>query len=369
MTRDDIGASPIPDLVTGTPFLSSFEFCPTGLFYAPLKLYGLILALRYGGLTIPTIADPLFDTGGVHDESKYQIYSQIPDSIRSHFAHTLYLFNDGQKSLDARTSQSILMIEGAGWAFPIIIKPNIGLRGMGVQKAHNRDDVRAYLKQFPEDEAVIFQPLYDYAGEVGLFYIRKPDEEKGHIFSLTAKFFSHVMGDGISTLKELIQNHPRYGKIAHVYLPRHKKNWERVLENGQGYKIAFAGSHSRGTIFKDATHLVTPKMTEAWDTLSKQIPEFYFGRFDVRFENWKDLETLQNLKIVEVNGASAEATHVWDSSMSLWKAYKTLMEQYKLVYQIGAMNKKRGFEPMPLKELLKRVKHADELVLKYPHTH
>ncbi|MEM9469933.1 MAG: D-alanine--D-alanine ligase [Pseudomonadota bacterium] len=359
----------VPDLVSGTPPLSYFEFWPASLFYLPMKIYGFYLSLRYGGLTLPTITNPLFDVGGFHGESKAQIHTQISKELYDQFADTLDLEKKANEDANDTLERGLSLLKEKEWQYPLIVKPDIGMRGMGVQKLHKDDDLLAYIKEFPESAKMIFQNLYDYPHEVGLFYIREPHEEKGHIFSLTMKYFSHVIGDGTSTLKELIENHPRYGQISHVYLPRHEKNWDLIIKEGQPYKIAFAGSHSRGTIFKDGNHLITHKMEDAWDTLSKKIPEFYFGRFDVRFHDLSDLETLENMKIVEINGAGAEATHIWDSKTKLLDAYKTLMKQYKLMYKIGAANKKRGFKPMKLKPLLDRMKVAEGLADQYPHTH
>ncbi len=362
-------ASSMPDLLSDTPPLSYFEFWPTGLFYFPMKLYGLYLAARYGGLTLPTITDPLFDVGGFHGESKAQIHTQIPESLNAQFANTLPLTKIEGEATEITLKRALDLLAQHKLEYPIIVKPDVGMRGMGVQRVYAPEDIKQYIEKYPAGETMIFQEMYDYPSEVGLFYIRKPSEAKGRIFSLTAKYFSYVVGDGQTPLKQLIEEHPRYGRIAHVYLPRHEDKWDMVLDEGEQFRIAFAGSHSRGTIFKDGNHLITPKMEKAWDKLSKQIPEFYFGRFDVRFTNLEDLETLENIKIVEVNGAGAEATHVWDSKTKLFDAYKTLMRQYKYMFEIGAENKKRGFKPMKLKALLKHMNKAENLADLYPPTH
>ena len=102
-----------------------------------------------------------------------------------------------------------------------MVKPDIGMRGLGVQCVKREEDLLAYIDSFPSGATMIVQELFDYPLEVGLFYVRKPTEEKGSIFSLTLKCFSHVQGDGQSSLKKLIEDHPRFGKIAHIYLPRH----------------------------------------------------------------------------------------------------------------------------------------------------
>jgi len=211
--------------------------------------------------------------------------------------------------------------------------------------------------------------LVDFEGEAGVFYVRQPDEEKGRIISLTLKYFPYVMGDGKSTLKELIENDRRAGILSHIYLPRHEHRWDLVLPEGQSFRIAFTGSHSRGTIFKDGARHINDRMCALFDEITKEIPEFYFGRIDVRFKSMEDLETGQNLRILEINGATGEVTHVWDSNNTLWKAYKDLAHQYKLLYQIGAKNRKRGFKPDSLWSLLKEYAAYKKLSKIYPLTH
>ncbi|CAG0910597.1 unnamed protein product, partial [Cyprideis torosa] len=53
-----------------------------------------------------------------------------------------------------------------------------------------------------------------------------------------------------------------------------------------------------------------------------------------------------------INGAGAEATHIWDSKTTLREAYATLMEQYRLLFEIGAQNRARGYEPMTFKAMM-----------------
>jgi len=283
--KDYLGISDIVEGQSKARAISYYEFWPTWLFYFPMKIYGVYLALRYGGLTLPTITDPLFDVGGFHGESKAQIYEQIPQAIRAQFAHTISVKKDTNIHDQEILMQALERVADVEWTFPFIVKPDIGLRGMGVQRVFNDADLLNYIKDFPDDETFVLQDMYDYKYEAGLFYIRKPDEQKGRIFSLTTKDFSYVIGDGTSTLKALIENHRRYGRIAHVFLPRHADKLDMILKAGERYRIAFAGSHSRGTIFRDGNHLITPAMEAAWDKISKQIPEFYFGRFDIRFND------------------------------------------------------------------------------------
>lgn len=156
--------------------------------------------------------------------------------------------------------------------------------------------------------------------------------------------------------------------MADVYLPRHGDNLDRILPAGQPFRLAFAGSHSRGTIFKDGSAHITPAMEAAFERVAQAIPEFYFGRFDVRFPTLGDLQRGENFKIIEVNGAGAEATHIWDSRHTLWEAYRSLAHQYALLYRIGFLNRNRGFKAMAWWNVIKAYVNELKTSARYPET-
>ena len=368
----DRETSDLPDVDIKQKPLSYFEFWPTWLFYFPVKLMGLYLGLRYGGWTLPTIANPNFDMGGFVGESKSQILDSIPSPVHELFSPYVIGHVPEHKNEITITAAAALIedcMKEKNLSYPLVIKPDIGCRGMGVQRIFEQTDIKDYINNFPAGQKVIVQEMADYSAEAGLFYIHHPDQDKGHIFSLTLKYFPSVIGDGKSTLKELIENDPRAGKIKHIYLPRHQDRWDYIVPNGQQFRIAFAGSHSRGTIFKNGAPFITAEMTEKWDNICKQIPNFYFGRFDVRLNKLEDLQNAENIKLIELNGAGAEATHIWDSETTLLEAYTTLYKQYKQLYQIGKANKKRGYKPVTVTELLDAANKDKEISAQYPLTH
>ena len=161
---------------------------------------------------------------------------------------------------------------------------------------------------------------------------------------------------------------PRAGRLSHLYLKRHTARLDEVLAAGQPVRLAFAGSHSRGAIFRDGTHLVTPEMEARFDAIAQALPEFHFGRFDVRFERFADLQLGRGFTIVEVNGAGAESTHIWDRKTGLLQAWRDLMRQYRWLYEIGAANRARGFKPMRWADFLRAYRREKALTSQYPAT-
>jgi len=354
----------MPPLDTSGRQISFFEFWPQRYFYAPMFLYWLWLTVRHGGFTLPTISNPLFPMGGWIGESKATVFEHAGSYARAFIAPWVTV--DRTPGLTAR--QALETAERAGLSLPFVAKPDMGCRGAGVRRVRDETELAKYIAGFPMGERIVFQALVDHEAEAGVFYIRKPSETKGRIVSLTLKYFPYVRGDGRSTLAELIARDPRAGQLRHIYLPRHEDRLNWVIPRDQPFRLAFAGSHSRGTIFRDGNHLITEAMTGAFDRIGKDIKEFYFGRFDVRFPSVEDLQAGRNFTIVEVNGAGAEATHIWDRNTTLLQAYGALARQYKELWETGAENARRGFKAARLADFWRAYRHETKLWAQYPQT-
>ena len=355
----------IPPLDLSGPPVSYFEFWPQHEFYAPMVLYWLWLSLKHGGrFTLPTISNPLIPMGGWIGESKAAVFDLSGPYART-FISPWALFHNAEGTTVA---DALACVKRAGIQFPFVAKPDMGCRGVGVRRIRSEVQLAAYIEGFPKGQNIVFQALVDHEPEAGIFYIRKPSEPRGRIVSVTLKYFPYVYGDGRSTLKELIEGDRRAGPLKHIYLPRHKERLGLVLAPGEPFRIAFAGSHSRGTIFRNGNALVTEAMTDAFDRIARDVKEFYFGRFDVRFPSITDLQAGRNFTIVEINGAGAESTHVWDRNTRLSDAYRALMEQYAAMWEIGAMNARRGFRPARLRDILQAYRDEVRLWAAYPQT-
>jgi hypothetical protein len=254
----------MPPLEKGGPTVSYFEFWPGWKFYTPLVFYIAWLSLRYGGITLPSAANPYFDNGGVVGESKTDILDLVAGEKSKAFVPPYVVIENNDKE-EVVYNEVLSLMTTHNVSFPVVAKPNNGCRGIGVQPLYNSYCLKSYIKAYPQGERFILQELVDYEGEAGVFYVRQPDEEKGKIISLTLKYFPYVTGDGKSTLKELIENDKRAGLIKHIYLPRHKHRHDMVLPEGQVFRIAFTGSHSRGTIFKNGNEFITKSMEKLFD--------------------------------------------------------------------------------------------------------
>lgn len=126
-----------------------------------------------------------------------------------------------------------------------------------------------------------------------------------------------------------------------AYFGRHTDKLDIVLPKDEELYLSECGNHCQGALFFDGRELITSDLTAAIDKISQGIPHFYFGRYDIRYESIESLKKGQGIKIVEINGASAEATHIWDPKTSLFEAYASIFHQWGLLFKISYQLKMR----------------------------
>jgi hypothetical protein len=341
--------------------LSLFEFWPGWLFYTPVVMHWLMLGIRYGDFSLPTAANPRITTGGLCGESKLSILSQVgPD------AQALIAPACGVKARPDGTAAAESAMAATGLHYPVVAKPDIGCNGTGVRLIQGRSDMDRYLRAFPPGETVVLQHYVEDPNEAGIFYVRHPDEPRGKITSLTIKKPPVVVGDGHSTLRALILADERARRVPHLYLPRLADRLDTIPNHGETVQLVFVGNHCKGSLFQDGHTLVTPKLTEAIDRLARSMPDFFFGRIDVRFTSTASLRRGTGFRVIEINGTGSEATHIWDPSTTLWEAWRTQFSHYGMAFRIGAANRRRGFSSSGVRAMYRDWMKQRRLMALYP---
>ena len=311
-----------------------WEFWPAWAVYPPVVAWIAAQAIRHGGLRPITAANPGLKDGGLVGESKHEIQSLLPLP----WAVPSAAIEPGD--LRARTSQLVRIMEEKSWRFPIVLKPDVGQRGSGVRKITDASGARLYLLQYPH--RAVAQPWHPGPYEAGIFYARHPDEPRGRIFSITDKIFPIAEGDGRSTLGELIDAHPRFRLQAATFCRRHADRLKTIPARGERVHLAEVGNHCQGTMFLDGRELWTPALEARVDTIAREVPGFYIGRFDVRYANIERFRAGDDLRVIELNGVTAEPTDIYDPARSIGSAYAALFDQWRRVFEIGAANLQRG---------------------------
>ena len=338
-----------------------WEFWPAWLFYAPVAINYAWLAIRYRGITVPTAANPGIFSGGFVGESKiatlHDLQNTSPEFTAS--AHLL----TGRTPADRLASLNELRRRHQ-INYPFILKPDIGQRGVGVKLITTPEQAVGYLEQ--TSAPLIVQRYAPGPNEIGVFYYRFPHEPGGRIFAITEKIFPTVTGDGRRTVRELISQDSRARFVAEIYLRRLGDRSSEILSAGEVLKLVNAGNHAQGCIFQDGSRLRTDELEKRIDTISKQLDGFFIGRYDIRYSSEKDLRDGRNFQIIELNGAASEATSIYDSRNSLWAAYATLFHQWRLVFAIGAANRRLGVPPTKLSVLWRKWRETATLIATYP---
>jgi hypothetical protein len=362
-----ISSAGMPAIPSKDPPLSRFEFWPAWVFYAPVWIWIICLMIRHGSIRLPLIANPGFPAGGLVGEAKSSLFAKFKGPERSLLPDYIVVTRTTDP-VEMQWPPIIAQMRKAGLAHPLVAKPDIGCRGAGVQPIRAPTDLLHYIQAFPAGASFLLQRMVEAEGEAGVFYVREPGEKQGRIISLTLKYFPHVIGDGRSTLRELIIADPRAGKVPHLYLGRFIGELDDVLPVGGAKRLVFSGSHSKGAIFRNGNDFITEAMRARFDTIADSIKGFHFGRFDVRFDDFEAFRRGVDFSIIEYNGAGAEVTHIWDSRTRLIEAWRDLCRQFSLLFKVAAANRRRGVRPEGWGAFFRQWRREKSLVHRYPST-
>lgn len=260
-------------------------------------------------------------------ESKKEIYDLIP---AAYYPRTI-LFRSG-------SSQGTILeeVKTRDFKFPLVGKPDIGMKGLSVKKLDNMEELLEYAATSQVDFLV--QEFVSYKNEAGIFYYRLPNEKKGHISGIVRKEFLTVTGDGASTIEQLLKRDKRYILQLPVLRKMYKEGLDKVTTAGEEFLLVPYGNHVRGAKFVDDSHLADEELTNTIDAILQQVKGFYYGRMDIKFNSWNELKQGENFSIIELNGAGSEPTHMYDPKHSIFFAWKEIIRHLRILGRISRMN-------------------------------
>ncbi len=325
-----------------------YEYWAWWFFYLPLMPYWLFLAIKYRSLTFFTAANPAIYLGGFYGESKQDILSLInkkyvPQSIFVEQGLALQV-------LETRFKLALLQ-------FPVVAKPDIGGRGESVSKIESMQQLFEYHHTITK--AYIIQEFITYELELGIFYSRLPNASTGIVSSIVAKYFMQVIGDGKSTVEQLMQKQVRSRFQINRFKKENPQLLKQVIMLNETKVLEPIGNHCRGTAFINYNKYISPSVHQVFDEISKPITGFYYGRFDLKVKSINDLYAGENIKILELNGSSSEPGHIYDANYNLFKAYADVMSHWKRMAQISKQNILNGIKPVSFKLIIKNfVQHV-----------
>jgi len=307
--------------------LLHWEYWPFHVVYGPLYFYWLWLCLKARSFFFFNASNPSITNGGFLMESKKKIYDLLP---RQYYPNTIFI------KADTPFKEIITAVRGKNLRYPMIAKPDIGMKGLSVKKIHHDEELLEYAIQSRVDFLV--QEFIPFENEVGIFYYRFPNEEKGRISGIVRKEFLTIVGDGQSTMIELLKKDKRFILQLSTLKQSCGDQLHKILPSGEIKILVPYGNHARGARFIDATKLVDEELTNTIDTICRRVKGFYFGRLDVRFNTWEELISGKNFSIIEINGAGSEPTHIYDPDHSIFFAWKEIIRHWNILLKISLIN-------------------------------
>lgn len=337
------------------------------IMYTPVAIQWLLLAIKHRSITVPLLANPKLALSGMVGVGKSELMSQAQGACHDTIL-SWHLYTVSNSPINQQALGWLEEINQLGIDFPFVCKPDIGCRGSGVKLIRNIEQFQQVIESYPMGTALMAQKLASYQPEAGIFYVKMPNQKKGKIISLTFKHSPSVIGDGKNTLEHLVAQDARAKDLLHLYRAKHQDIWNEILAKDQELTLLFSASHCQGAVFEDARSHITLKLTESINAIMDGLPEFYYGRLDVKFSSVNALKNGKTIEIIEINGASSESIHIWDKNTRFKDAIKALLWQYKTLFTLGAYQRTKGYETPGIKKFFKHWRIEKNLAKHYPDT-
>jgi hypothetical protein len=311
--------------------LLHWEYWHTNVVYAPIIFYWLWLCFKARSLHFFSASNPSIEYGGLTMESKFDIYKMIPEVFQP---KTVLV-------MPGATKEEILSdFINAGFSYPVFAKPDIGGKGLAVKKISDEATLISYLQLF--NVKMLVQENIAFHQEAGIFYYRFPGAATGKISGIVMKDYLTVTGNGTATIYELLLQNDRY--ILQIPALKQMMGVDilQVLKAGEERVLVPVGNHARGSKFIDATVFADAALQKTIDEICQQIPDFFFGRMDIKFNTIEELRQGKNFSIIELNGAGSEPTHMYDPAHSIFFAWKEIIRHWKIMYKVSTLNHQLG---------------------------
>lgn len=310
---------------------TDWELWPFYLIYTPLVFVWAYYVVKSKHFWFFSPVNPTLDFSGFEGETKKEMFEQLDKAV---YPNSIYI----------KPKQDFAMvlqqIKDANLNFPLAVKPDIGTKGLCFRKIENEHQLQKYHEALPIE--YIVQTMIEWPVELSVFYVRYPNEQKGNVTGFIAKEYLHVVGDGKSTLIQLIENHARAKFRLDELTNKHQSNLKKVIPSNEIYYLSITGNHNRGAKFLNLYKEIDEKLVNVFDKISNHTKHFYYGRYDVKTTSIEELKLGKNISILEFNGVGAEPNHIYDCNMSYFGALSVIAKHWGHMYRIGKLNHAQG---------------------------
>ncbi len=288
--------------------------------------------------------------GGLLDEKKSDIYKLLPP----HLVPKTWLINNRESAFE--------LIHHQSFTYPLILKPDIGFRGFEVSKIHRYEQLKNEMENLDLTRDWLIQEFIQYPKEYSLLYYQLPASGTYGITSLIEKKYPKTIGDGHSTLLQLMD------KEENPFLDRNKiKNslfyqLENVVPEGEEVVLDEIGNYSRGAKFFDMTEYINDSLLLATHSFFGALHGLNLFRIDFKTNSLEDYCN-GKFKVIEINGAKSEPLHIYDPKFSFLDNCKIIHRHWIIFGKIISEKIKLGDRSFPpIRHGLKAILSIKKLV-------
>ena len=320
-------------LINWNPFY--WRNWPVPILYFPITLFvftiGFLCTRRFFFFSA---ANPKISLGGFAGDSKSQILAKIPEAYLPYF----FVVEPGSLFVEVANKLRLEKLN-----FPLMAKPDLGESGFLVKKIQTLEQLLKYHQEHPT--RYILQEFVDWPMELSILI--HTNSGKLEITSITERIHFHVIGNGISSIKELITNHSQ-GKRKYKFISKHPDySLEEIPENGLVIYPNSVGNWDYGATYLQRDIDPNSQLEDFFHHFNEKISLFEYGRYDIKCKDWESFLNGE-FKVLEINGVKGEPIHIYDPKYSLLQAYRIIFQQWKIILQLSQKNIKKGFVPPSL---------------------
>ena len=298
--------------------------------YIPILPVWIWYCLRSRSLWFFTASNPTLTFGGMDGEGKEEMYKQLPPGT---YPKSIVISPGMEfKSVEKQ-------VKDADLNYPFAAKPDVGMSGYLFRKINSPAELFIYHANMPVK--YLMQDFIELPVEVSVFYYRMPYEKSGTVSGIAVKKIAEIIGDGKSSVKELIENHPHLRSTVGKMLTRHAEALHIILPEGKNYKLSDATNRSQGGKMIGINFKPTASFTKLFDDLSMYSGQLFYGRYDIKCNSVEELKN-GNFSILEFNGSGAEPHHIYGNGNTLFKAYKIIIAHWQILFKISRQNHQKG---------------------------
>jgi hypothetical protein len=303
-------------------------FWKSKLYYWQSLGYYYLNVIRFGSFSWFSAANIAIPFGGMLTDEKTQINGLIPDIYRSPIYKRPY-------DLDKLN-------------FPVVLKPNTGLKGYKVTIVADKKTLQEIINNDDQVDWII-QDYIPFDKEYSLMYHRVPGTQNFDISSFIEKKYPYVVGDGNSTLKELIDKKTDPFLFKDEIFEINDKNLDDIIPNGELFILHQIGNYSRGAKFFSMQSEIIPSIKMAIHQCMKRIEGVDFCRLDIKADSLQDI-IKGNYKVIEINGAKSEPLHIYDADIGFLESVGIINRHWKTMRKIVKVRKSQGYKFPKFKE-------------------